>query len=55
MRYSAALHLGCRWKGEETEGRPSPYAPDIDDGIKVNIPPFQETGLLSLKEVIKKW
>jgi hypothetical protein len=36
-------------------GRPGPYAPDIDDGVKVNIRPFQESGLLAMKQVIKKW
>ena len=47
--------IRCRWKGEEDTGRPGPYTPDIDDGVKVNIRPFQEAGLLALKEVIKKW
>jgi len=46
--------IRCRWKGEEETGRPGPYAPDIDDGVKVNIRPFQEAGLLA-REVIKKW
>lgn len=46
--------IRCRWKGEEEEGRPGLYAPDLDDGVKVNIRPFQETGLLA-REVIKKW
>ena len=48
-------HIRCRWKGEEAAGRPGPYAPDIDDGVKVNIRPFQEAGLLAVKQVIKKW
>ena len=47
--------IRCRWKGESEAGRPGPYAPDIDDGVKVNIRPFQEAGLLAVKEVIKKW
>ncbi|MCL4534925.1 MAG: BREX-1 system adenine-specific DNA-methyltransferase PglX [Chloroflexi bacterium] len=47
--------IRCRWKGETETGRPGPYAPDIDDGVKVNIRPFQEAGLLAVKEVIKKW
>jgi hypothetical protein len=47
--------IRCRWKGEEATGRPGPYAPDIDDGVKVNIRPFQEAGLLAMREVIKKW
>jgi len=47
--------IRCRWKPEEETGRPGPYAPDIDDGVKVNIRPFQEAGLLAMKEVIKKW
>jgi hypothetical protein len=47
--------IRCRWKDEEQAGRPGPYAPDIDDGVKVNIRPFQELGLLAVKEVIKKW
>jgi hypothetical protein len=47
--------IRCRWKGEEENGRPGPYTPDIDDGVKVNIRPFQEAGLLAVKEVIKKW
>jgi hypothetical protein len=46
--------IRCRWKGEEEYGRPGPYAPDIDDGVKVNIRPFQELGLLAVK-VITKW
>ncbi len=46
--------IRCRWKEELEEGRPGPFAPDIDDGVKVNIRPFQETGLLA-REVIKKW
>ncbi len=47
--------IRCRWKGEEEDGRPGPYDFDIDDGVKVNIRPFQEAGLLAVKEVIKKW
>jgi len=47
--------IRCRWKGEEATGRLGPYAPDLDDGVKVNIRPFQEAGLLAMKEVIKKW
>jgi hypothetical protein len=46
--------IRCRWKDETEAGRPGPYAPDIDDGVKVNIRPFQETGLLAAK-VISKW
>jgi hypothetical protein len=46
--------IRCRWKYEERDGRPGPYAPDLDDGVKVNIRPFQETGLLA-RDVIKKW
>ncbi len=46
--------IRCRWKEELEEGRPGPFAPDTDDGVKVNIRPFQETGLLA-REVIKKW
>lgn len=46
--------IRCRWKGETETGRPGPYAPDIDDGVKVNIRPFQESGLLPIK-VISKW
>jgi hypothetical protein len=46
--------IRCRWKDETEEGRPGPYAPDIDDGVKVNIRPFQEAGLLTAK-VISKW
>jgi hypothetical protein len=46
--------IRCRWKGETEAGRPGPYAPDIDDGVKVNIRPFQESGLLPIK-VISKW
>lgn len=47
--------IRCRWKGEEEDGRPGPYDFDVDDGVKVNIRPFQEAGLLAVKEVIKKW
>ena len=46
--------IRCRWKDETATGRPGPYAPDIDDGVKVNIRPFQEAGLLTAK-VISKW
>ena len=46
--------IRCRWKDETEAGRPGPYAPDIDDGVKVNIRPFQESGLLPAK-VISKW
>ena len=46
--------LRCRWKNETETGRPGPYAPDIDDGVKVNIRPFQESGLLTAK-AINKW
>jgi hypothetical protein len=46
--------IRCRWKDETEAGRPGPYAPDIDDGVKVNIRPFQESGLLAAK-VINKW
>ena len=44
----------CRWKDETANRRPGPYAPDIDDGVKVNVQPFQENGLLATT-VIKKW
>lgn len=50
----ARYRIRCRWKGEEPDGRPGPYAPDLDDGVKVNIRPFQEAGLLG-RPVIKKW
>lgn len=47
--------IRCRWKGDEAKlGRPGPYAPDINDGVKVNVRPFQELGLLAAP-VIKKW
>ena len=46
--------IRCRWKNETEIGRPGPYTPDIDDGVKVNIRPFQESGLLAAK-VINKW
>jgi hypothetical protein len=49
-----ADRIRCRWKDETAAGRPGPYAPDIDDGVKVNIRPFQEQGLLAA-EVIAKW
>jgi hypothetical protein len=41
------------WKDEEATGRPGPYAPNIDDGVKVNIRPFQDAGVLAVEEVIK--
>ncbi len=41
--------------GEEETGRPGPFAPDLDDRVKVKIRPFQEAGLLAVKGVIKKW
>ncbi|MGI8552525.1 MAG: hypothetical protein ACR2PL_17310, partial [Dehalococcoidia bacterium] len=47
--------IRCRWKDEERDGRPGPYAPDIDDGVKLNLRPFQEEGLLAVRQVIKKW
>jgi hypothetical protein len=47
--------IRCHWKDEEETGRLGPYSPDLDDGVKVNIRPFQEAGLLAAKEVIKKW
>ena len=46
--------IRCRWKDETETGRPGPYAIDIDDGVKVNIRPFHESGLLPAK-VISKW
>ncbi len=50
-----AYRIRCRWKGDEAKvGRPGPYSPDINDGVKVNIRPFQEAGLLAAP-VIKKW
>ena len=42
------------WKRQEDSGRPGPYNLDIDDGVKVNIRPFREAGLLGVREVIKK-
>jgi Eco57I restriction endonuclease. len=50
-----ADRIRCRWKDEEATGRPGPYTPDIDDGVKVNIRPFQEAGLFPVKTVIRKW
>ena len=35
-------------------GRLNLYAPDINDGVKVNVRPFQELGLLAAP-AIKKW
>ncbi len=52
---TVADRIRCRWKGEEANGRPGPYTPDIDDGVKVNIRPFQEAGLFPVKTVIRKW
>lgn len=47
--------IRCRWKGDEARvGRPGPYAPDINDGVKVNVRPYQELSLLA-SQVIKKW
>lgn len=46
--------IRCRWKDEEESGRSGPYTPDLDDGVKVNIRPFQETGVLA-RDVIRKW
>jgi hypothetical protein len=47
--------IRCRWKGDEAKvGRPGPYAPDINDGVKVNVRPYQELGLL-VAPIIKKW
>jgi hypothetical protein len=46
--------IRCRWKGEEEKGRTGPYSPDLNDGVKVNIRPFQEAGLLS-RHVIRTW
>lgn len=47
--------IRCRWKDEAESGRPGPYVPDLDDGVKVNIRPFQEAGLLAVKQGITKW
>jgi hypothetical protein len=46
--------IRCRWKNETETGRAGPYAPEIDEGVKVNIRPFQESGLLAAK-AINKW
>jgi hypothetical protein len=47
--------IRCRWKADEAKiGRPGPYAPNINDGVKVNVRPFQELALLAAP-VIKKW
>lgn len=53
--YELKYRIRCRWKDEEATGRAGPFAPDIDDGVMVNIRPFQEAGVLAVKEVIKKW
>jgi len=47
--------IRCRWKGETEIGRPGPCAPDLDDGIKVNICPFQEASSLAVSKVMSKW
>jgi hypothetical protein len=52
---SLAARIRCRWKDEEADGRPGPYTPDIDDGVKVNIRPSQELGLFPIKTVIREW
>ena len=49
FRDELRYRIRCRWKGEEATGRPGPYAPDVDDGVKVNIRPFQEAGLLAVR------
>ena len=46
--------IQCRWKGEDKTGRPGPYAPDPNDGVHVNIRPFQEAGLLA-RQIVSKW
>jgi hypothetical protein len=46
--------IRCRWKDETKQGRPGPYTPDINDGVKVNLRPFQQNQLLP-NPVIKKW
>jgi len=38
------------WKEEDEE--PKGWRPDIDDGVKVNIGPFQQAGVLSVKKVV---
>ena len=37
--------------GPYRDGRP-PYDPDLDDGVKVNLLPIQEAGLLPVKKVV---
>ena len=38
------------WKDATTQ--PNGWAPDIDDGVKVNILPFQTAGLLRIPRVV---
>jgi uncharacterized protein len=38
----------------DRDARPGSHAPKINDGVKVNIRPFQENGLPAVKQVIKK-
>ena len=38
------------WKSEEEQ--PKGWDPDIDDGVKVNIGPFQAAGILAKKKVV---
>ena len=37
--------------GPYRDGRP-PYDPDIDDGVRVNLLPIQEAGLLPVRKVV---
>ena len=38
------------WKSPED--RPKGWAPDIDDGVKVNIEPLQKAGVLRIRKVV---
>ena len=38
------------WKSEDEQ--PQGWNPDIDDGVKVNITPLQEAGVLAARKVV---
>ncbi len=42
--------IHVRWKSEEEQ--PKGWDPDIDDGVKVNITPLQEAGVLAARKVV---
>ncbi len=40
------------WAAGPYRGGKPPYDPDLDDGVRVNLLPVQEAGLLPVKKVV---